>query len=230
VAIGAPGEPSWSLSRGDYGVHRRILIAGESKAWLRLELGAGGQLHAGLKAHNEELAAINASSSVPALGLHSGRVADLLSEILKPAASFAMLTAAGGAGEQQASESAWKAVDAVVFAALQATNGALAQAGTRFVPLEGPAWDAPTRRNRLVVAVEVFRSNVARMHIERIGEEMEVAVGVPDARLADLGRRQRVPVQGMTTHMLAELIASCAWPAIAHFRAARGRSGVDAVG
>jgi predicted methyltransferase MtxX (methanogen marker protein 4) len=76
----------------------------------------------------------------------------------------------------------------------------------------------------------VFNNDVARMHIERIGQEMEVAVGVADARLADLGRRERVPVQGMTTHMLAELIASCAWPTIARFRSARGRSGVDVSG
>jgi hypothetical protein len=44
---------------------------------------------------------------------------------------------------------------------------------------------------------------------------------VPDARLADLARRQRIPVKVLTTHALAELIASCAWPAIAHFREAQ---------
>jgi hypothetical protein len=229
VSIGPPGEPSWSLAR-DYGAHRRVLIAGESKAWLRLELGAGGQLHAGLKAHSEELAAMNASSSVPAHGLNVARASDLLSEILKPAAGFAMLTASGGNAEQRASELDWKAVAAVVAAALQAANGALAQAGARFVTAGDPSWDAETRRHRLTVAVQVFNNDVARMHIERIGQEMEVAVGVADARLADLGRRERVPVQGMTTHMLAELIASCAWPTIARFRSARGRSGVDVSG
>ncbi len=56
------------------------------------------------------------------------------------------------------------------------------------------------------------------MLVERIGDEIEIAVGVPDARLADLGRRQRLAVKGLTTHALAELIASSAWPAIAHFR------------
>lgn len=229
VGIGQPGEPSWSLSRGDYGVYRRVLMSGESKAWLRLELGTERQLHAGLKAHEESLAAINASSNVPASGLTAGKVADLLSEVLKPMASFAMISA-GGDPEQKAGDHAWQAVDAVVSAALQAANGALAQAGTRFVPVEGPAWDAQTRRHRLVVAIEVFRNNVARMHIERIGEEMEVAVGVPDARLADLARRERVAVHGLTTHTLAETIASCAWPAIARFRTARGRPGVDATG
>jgi hypothetical protein len=47
---------------------------------------------------------------------------------------------------------------------------------------------------------------------------MEVAVGVREPHLADLGRRRRIPVDGMTIHGLAELIASCAWPAIARFK------------
>jgi hypothetical protein len=64
----------------------------------------------------------------------------------------------------------------------------------------------------------VFDREVARMLVERIGEEIEIAVGVADARLADLARRQRLAVKGMTTHALAELIASSAWPVIAHFR------------
>ena len=75
-----------------------------------------------------------------------------------------------------------------------------------------------TRRHRLTIAIEVFNAEVARMLIERAGEEMEIAVGLPDASLAHLGRRQRIPVSGLTTHGLAELIASCTWPTVAHFR------------
>jgi hypothetical protein len=220
VSIGEPEEPSWTLNRG-HGIHRRILIAGESQALLRLEFGAGGQVHAGIKAHKDDLAAINVSSSAPAAGLDTARISDLLSEILKPAASFAMLTASGGDAEQRSSEMAWEAVDPIVIAALQAANGAFAQAGARFVPVAGPAWDAQARRHRMTVAIEVFNADVARMQIERLAQEIEIAVGLPDARFADLGRRQRVPLQGMTTHVLAELIASCAWPVIAHFRDVR---------
>jgi hypothetical protein len=47
-------------------------------------------------------------------------------------------------------------------------------------------------------------------------------VGVRDAHMIDLGRRRRIPIDGMTTHALAEIIASCAWPAIARFKDARG--------
>ncbi len=219
VEIGAAGEPSWSMSRG-YGVYRRILIGGESVAWLRIELGTGDQLQAAVKAHKDGFAAINAGAKAAAHSLSLAGASDLLSECLKPAASFAMNGASGGSTEQWASETAWKAVDPVVVAALKATNGALAQAGARFVPVGTPAWVPEIRRHRLTVTVEVLHAEAARMYIERVGEEMEVAVGVPEAHLAHLGRRQRLPVAGLTTHALAELIAGCTWPAIAHGREA----------
>ncbi|MBO0766355.1 MAG: hypothetical protein J2P50_17440, partial [Hyphomicrobiaceae bacterium] len=118
-----------------------------------------------------------------------------------------------------ASEAGWRAVTPVVAAALQAGNGALAQAGVRLIPIGAPEWVPEGRRHRMAVMVEVFNREVARMLIERAGEEIEVAVGLPDARLAGLGRRQRSAVQGLTAHALAELIVNSAWPAIAHFRA-----------
>jgi hypothetical protein len=217
VSLGAPGEASWSVNRG-YGAYRRVLVGGESLAWLRLELDANGQLHASVKAHKEDLAAINANASVAARGLSTARASDLLSECLKPAASFAVRAASGGNTEQWASEAAWKAIDPLVASALLAANGALAQAGSHFAMVSLPTWTPDVRRHRMTVAVEVFDREVARMLVERIGEEIEIAVGVADARLADLARRQRLAVKGMTTHALAELIASSAWPVIAHFR------------
>ncbi len=63
VALGAPGEPSWSMYRR-YGAYRRVLVGGESLAWLRLELDADGLLHAGVKAHKDDLAA--SSTPMPA--------------------------------------------------------------------------------------------------------------------------------------------------------------------
>ncbi len=221
VVVGAAGKPSWSMMGRGYGHYRRVLVGGESLAWLRLELAAGGQLQASVKAHKEDFAAINASSAVPAHGLNIAHASDLLSECLKPAASLAVRAANGVDTEQWTSETAWKAIDPVVTAALQAANGALAQASARFIPLGAPAWLPDVRRHRLGISVEVSNMEVARMHIERIAEEIEVAVGVPEARLADLARRQRIPVRALTTHALAELIAGCSWPAIAHFREAQ---------
>jgi hypothetical protein len=221
VAIGAPGEATRSMMNRGFGSYRRILIGGESIAWLRLELGADGRLQASVKAHKDDLAVVNASSFAIAHGLDVVHASDLLSECLKPAASFAMRAANGASTEQWASETAWKEIDATVVAALRAANGALAQAGARLVPLTLPIWAEDVRRHRMTVTVEVMGADVARMHIERTGEEIEVAVGLPDARLAELGRRERTRLRGLTTHALAELIAGCAWPAIAHFRDAQ---------
>jgi hypothetical protein len=218
VTIGASGEPSWSLMKRGYGGSRRILIGGESVAWFRLELDGSSQLQASVKAHKDDLAAINARASVAGNGLDVASASDLLSACLKPAASFAVRGGGVVSPDQWASETAWKEIDALVAAALRAANGALQQAGARFLPLEAPAWVEDVRRHRLTVNVEVLGAEVARMLVERVGDEIEVAVGLPDARLSDLGRRQRLPLPGLTTHALAELIASCTWPAIAHFR------------
>jgi hypothetical protein len=219
VAIGTPGEPSWGENKA-YGSDRRILVGGQSLAWLRLECSAGDRLFAIVKAHEHSLAEINGDASAPASGLTIGRVSDLLSECLKPAAAYAVRTK--GDVEQMASETAWKETEAVVIAALKAGNGALSQAGVRLLPLAPPAWNVELRHHRMPVAVQVFGNDVARMHIDRLDQEIEVAVGLPDAHLASFGRRERIPVAGMTMHSLAELIAGCAWPAIARYQEVRG--------
>ncbi len=218
VAIGTPGDPSWSDNKA-YGSDRRILVGGQSLAWLRLECSAGGRLLATVKAHDDGATEINSDASAPAPGLSIGRISDLLSECLKPATAYAVRTQ--GSTEQMASETAWKAVESVVIAALKAGNGALSQAGVSLVPLATPAWDAELRHHRMPVAVQVFGSDIARMHIDQLGQELEVAVGLPDAHLASLGRRERIALEGMTTHALAEMIASCAWPAIARYHETR---------
>jgi hypothetical protein len=208
--------------KSGYGVHRRILIGGDSVAWLRLELGADGQVQASVKAHKDDLAAINASASLAADGLNVARASDLLSECMKLAAAYAVhgsdATAGNATAEQWASETAWKVINPVVIAALRAVDGALGEAGARFLPLGPPAWADDVRRHRLAVRIEVLGREAARLHVERVGEQIEVAIGLADARLASLGRRERLPLTGLTTHTLAELIASCTWPTIAHFR------------
>ncbi len=88
VSIGSPGEPSWSMDRA-YGVHRRVLVGGESVAWLRLQCTPDGVLNALVKAHKDELAAVNAQASAPASGLSIGLASHLLSECLKPTAAYA---------------------------------------------------------------------------------------------------------------------------------------------
>jgi hypothetical protein len=217
--IGPVGEPSWSYKNKGYGAYRRLLMAGESVAWLRLELLVDGQLRASVKAHKEDRVAINAVADMPAAGLDADRASDLFSQCVQPAALYAALQMRDS--DQEASEQAWEGVEALVAAALKATNGVLAQTGARLIALAPAAWESDLRRHRMALSVEVNGDDVARMHIERLPHEMEVAVGVREPQLADLGRRRRIPVDGMTIHALAELIASCAWPAIARFRETR---------
>ena len=224
LSLGAPGEPSWSYKNRGYGAYRRLLLrrrergvaparASPATAAARQRQGAQGRR-----------AQINASPPMPAEGLNARRASDLLSECLKPAAQHALQAprrAQTATARRPPASRPGRASTRVVAAALKATNGALAQAGARLVPLAPAAWERELRRHRMTLAVEVNGDDVARMHIERLPHEMEVAVGVREAQLIDLGRRRRVPVDGMTIHALAELIASCAWPAIARFRETR---------
>ncbi len=218
LSVSASGEPSWSYKNRGYGAYRRVLHQGESVAWLRLELSPDGRLSASVKAHKEERSDINAASDTSTKGLTPARAGDLLSQCLRLTASYAARQQPGQDDAEAASEKAWESVNAMVSAALNATNGALAQAGARLNPLAPAAWETDLRRHRMTLSVEVNGDDVARMHIERYPHEMEVAVGVREPHLVELGRRRRVPIEGMTTHALAELIASCAWPAIARFR------------
>jgi hypothetical protein len=214
--IGPVGEPSWSYKNKGYGAYRRLLMAGESLAWLRLELFGDGQLRASVKAHREDKATINASADMAAADLDGNRAGELFSQCLQQAAAYAARKLRDA--DQEESEQAWGSVDALVTAALKATNGALAQTGAQINSLAPAAWESELRHHRMALSVEVNGDDVARMHIERLPHEMEVAVGVRDPQLAALARRRRIPVDGMTIHALAELIASCAWPAIARFR------------
>lgn len=222
LSISAPGEPAWSYKNKGFGGYRRLMLGRDSLAWLRLELAADGRLHASVKAHKDDGAGINAAADGPVTGLDAAGIADLLAQCLKPAVDHLAGKDASRDGDETASEQAWQSVDALVASALKATNGALGQAGARLVPLGPAAWEPDLRRHRMTLGVEVNGTDVARMHIERWPHEMEVAVGVRESRLADLSRRRRLPVEGMTIHALAELIAGCAWPAIARLKEAPG--------
>jgi hypothetical protein len=216
LLIGTPGDPSWSYKNRGYGDYRRLLLSGESLGWLRLELCADDRLRASVKAHKDDRSAINATAEVAARGLTAARASELFARCLQPATGFA--ASARNDRDEEASREAWQSIDPVVASALKATNGALAQAGAQLIALAPPAWEQDLRRHRMTLCVEVNGDDVARMHIERLPHEMEVAVGVRDPQFLELGRRRRIPVDGMTIHGLAELIASCAWPAIARFR------------
>jgi hypothetical protein len=214
VVLGASSAADWSYRQRGYGAYRRLLLGRDSIAWLRLELTAEKRLHASLKAHRDDRADINATAQRTVEGFNPEVATDLLLECLR------LLPGSARQREKldaMPSEQAWQECG-VLGSALKATNGALAQAGARIVPLQRQASE-PARRMSL--RIEVNGNDVARMHIERLNQEMEVAVGMREARLTDLARRRRLPLEGLTIHALAELIAGCAWPAIAHYKDVR---------
>jgi hypothetical protein len=221
ISIAAPGDSAWSYKNHGFGAYRRILIGEESVAWLRLELAPDGILHARVKSHKDERSAINAAAGTAAKAIDTSRAGDLLAECLKPLAAYVAKTQGPATMNNEMSAKAWQEIDGVVAAALTATNGALSQAGARLVPLDAPAWHQEANGHRMPLAIEVYGKDVARMHIDHRGAELEVAVGVPDALFINLGRRRRIPVAGLTVHPLAEVIADCAWPVISRSRDSR---------
>jgi hypothetical protein len=221
LSLGPSGAAAWSYKNRGYGAYRRLLLGSDSIAWLRLELSQDGKLSANLKAHRDDRAEINASAEGAIEGLDAVRAGDLLLACLRPAIGSSTRLQQVRSAEAGAGEPGGQSVDGIVGSALQATNGALMQAGARIVPL---AADATLHRYRMTLRVEVSGHEVARMHIARLPHELEVAVGLRDARLVNLGRVRRLPLEGITIHALAELVAGCAWPAIAHFSERRGQA------
>jgi hypothetical protein len=222
LTLGTQGKPSWSYKNRGYGAYRRLLLGEESLGWVRIELSPDGMLTVTLKTHKDALSAINGTASAPASGITATAIADLLSGCLKPAAaSAAHVTSTGEVRAAIPDEPPSRDVDALLAAALKAANGALAPTGALLQALAPTAWDPLLRRHRMTLSVEVDSAEVARMQIERLPHEVEVAVGVRDAQMIGLGRRRRIPIEGMTIHSLAELIAGCAWPAIARFKDVR---------
>ncbi len=221
LALGESHAADWSYRQRGYGAYRRLLLAGNSVAWLRLELTAEGRLQASVRAHGAEHTAINASAERTAAGLSPQQLTTLLLECLRPA------TALGAKQRLDAARApAWQPGEDNIMmdSALKATNGALAVAGARIVP-EAAEIDAasPTGAPPSSLRVEVGGEDVAYMHIAVVADAMEVAVVPREARLSELGRRRRLPLEGMTIHALAETIAGCAWPAIAHHSDVRPR-------
>lgn len=228
LTLGAQGKASWSYKNRGYGAYRRLLMGEESLGWVRVELAQDGTLLVDIKAHKDAWASINGKASTPAEGITRTAVSDLLSGCLKPAAARAAQSGVNGeAHAAAAGDAPWQDVDALVAAALRAANGALAQTGARLRALAPAEWDPLLRRHRMTLAVEVDAAEVARMQIERLPHEMEVAVGVREAQMAGLGRRRRIPLGGMSIHALAELMAGCAWPVIARVKDARGEPAVQ---
>ncbi len=65
LAVGSPGEATWSLHNEGFGCYRRVLIDNASVGWLRLEIGSDLRLTARFRSHDAEHANVNRDSVAP---------------------------------------------------------------------------------------------------------------------------------------------------------------------
>ncbi len=223
LRIEPPGTASWSFKNRGYGVHHRLLVGGESRAWLRAECDGQGGLVLKLRSHQEDHASINATARVEAGSIGVEKLSD--------AVVYCLETVVGGVAWAVAKDEllmdrvpGWSDVEKTVEAAVQMVSTAFAQADASLVPAGEPTYDAETGRWRWPVSVVHAGNVIAMMYIDRDGPALDVAVGVADPHQAALARRKRIEIEEATAHSVAEAIASAAWPVIATSRE-RGRSG-----
>jgi hypothetical protein len=216
LSISQPGEAGWSFMKEGFGTFRRVLLGNELLARLRVELTPNGTLSAYVRSQGARQTGIDATASSPAQDVTPTAVADLLSACLKPTVAHV----ARIPWNPHNHPGDWGSIEDYVVAAVGAVNRAFAQAGARLAAVAGEPRTGPSQ-GLLSFAVEVGGIEVARLRIELLAHEVEAAVGVRQTHLIHIGRRRRIALAGMTTHTLAELIAGCCWPAIAHHQDAR---------
>lgn len=235
------------LSRGagdESGATFPVLIAEREEGWLRLELDFDGYLSARMTMLSEQAASEHSIDRRLAPGQQTDAdidrlVADCLAPLCARAAAEltrrAKVTAlnsrdldasssslASESGTRVASERAWLETAPALAAALRATNGAFTQVDTRLIEIGKAQWDPAQRRHRLTLALMVAGEDAARVHVDRLPHELEISLAGIDAGTEvgskELGRRRRVPADGITVQALAELVAGCVWPTIARIR------------
>jgi hypothetical protein len=239
LSIGSVGESNWSFKNRGFGCYRRILSGQDSVAWLRLELAPEGKMVAKVRAHRDEHAAINCRVETSSATLTEKAATETLARVLKPISEFvawhpptlADQTRADQTRADQQSQTAsasdaatppyyassytWADIAKVADEALGLSNGALSQAGAKLIVLADPVFDLVADRDRWPLAIDVHGRTVALMHVDRLGDSVEVAVGVADRNRVDLERFRQSAIEGLSARSLAEVMASCAWPSIA---------------
>ena len=242
AALGSAGADGWSPRGGGYGCFRRVLVNGESVAWLRTEVPGDGRLVMTTRAHRDDRILLNRSVEIAAERVTTAAAVDLLAEVLRPAAEYAAWQRAFDAGapgpeslappiplvaEDIPPEVAATAAIAppgidferVTDAALAAVNGALAPAHARLVPDATAAAASTGGPFECRLAIEVDGRVVARLRILQGGDGLDVTAGDANQATGDLARGRRLGAGEITVPMLAEAIAAIAWGPIAHARA-----------
>jgi hypothetical protein len=246
LAIGPPGDATWSLHNQGFGDYRRVLIDRDSIGWLRMELAADLTLTARLRAHEAERTHFSRDCVLPSRR-SPGQLEQGLTESLAGVFEYAVARHsdniknhtsahhdASPSPPPQAQPVQTQPVTQIVAApltpqplprhrpsaaallvdeAIALVNRAFVEASAELViDHRHGAGTAPDDRALAIVA---RGGSVGLMLVEPRADRIEISVGVADPANFEVARRQSQPTAGLTVQVLAEVIATNAWPAIA---------------
>lgn len=211
IVFSPPGEPRWALSNHAFGNYRRINLSGESVGWLRTEITTEGQLRFRVRAHQPDLALLNAEAVCDLGRLNSTELVQALTVALLPITRYATWIET----KPLVSPLDRTGLDATLQKATEIANGALAEARASFRRSRRQE-NTATSTQRYVLDVLMDGQQIALMRIEEADAHVTISVGVPDPSRLDLARGQQLASEPLAAYELAEAMATCAWPALAH--------------
>ncbi len=215
ISIGSAGQPGWSFSNRGYGSFRRVMLADQSVAWLRLELSSNGRFICALRSHGDERSALNANETINAQVLTSDKISALIAASMQPITKYAAHNSSRMISDQDADHTIWQESEELVTVALKRAGDALLESGAVFEIGDAPEWNDMTKRHRLIVKVLLSRKHIAQMYIERpTARHIECLVVPATPEAGKRSERQRVELAKLTSTDFAELIVNCLWPAI----------------
>ena len=217
IVIAQAGQNGWSFNNRGFGSFRRVMLAGESVAWLRMELTTDNRFICALRCHGDEKSALNADETVSAMALSDQRIASLISVSMQPITKYAARSTSKNVSEQDVAKTLWHDSEQLVAQALTSAASALEESGSGLEVFEGAEWDKACKRYRLSVRVMFNAALVAKLYVDRPTPQHIECLVVPVKEGAVLGsQRQRVAVEGLQMLELAEVIVNCVWPSIEH--------------
>lgn len=217
IVIAPAGQNGWSFNNRGYGSFRRVLLGGESVAWLRMELTSDNRFICALRCHGDEKSALNADESVSAIALSDQRIASLISASMQPITKFAARSSSKNVSEQDIAKNLWLESQKLVGEALTSAAVALEESGSDLEVFEDARWDEASRRYRLGVRVMHNAELVANLYVDRPTAEHIECLVVPVGSAAGLAvQRERLAVAGLQMLELAEAFVNCVWPSIEH--------------
>lgn len=211
VILSLPGEPRWGLANRSFGTYRRVNLDGTSIGWLRSELTTEGTLRFRLRTHKPSMALLNAEGAVDLGRLGGPDLARALTAALMPVTRYAAWNDAKSATASEPDQS----VPHLIEEAVGIANGALIEARATLKRQAKPVAASGAPRE-VLLDVFVDGRQVALMRLNETEGGLDVSVGVPDPKRLDLTRRQTLAGDRLAAYDLAETMATCAWPALAH--------------